>query len=77
MVVSNLSSKGSAGCSEGLEYFGDTGGPWSAFRSATYGYARMLVANSTHLHWEQLLDSTGEVLDEMWLVTNKHGPFGQ
>jgi len=68
---------GSAGCKEGLEYFGPVGmGPWSAFRSSTYGYARMLVANTTHLHWEQVLDKTGEILDQFWLVNTNHGGFG-
>jgi len=67
---------GSAGCKEGLERFGPHGmGPWSAFRSSTYGYARMTVYNGTHLHWEQVLDSTGKVIDQFWLINEHHGSF--
>jgi len=67
---------GSAGSKEGLENFGSRGmGPWSAFRSSTYGYARMTVYNTTHLHWEQVLDSTGEIIDQFDLIADKHGPF--
>jgi len=65
---------GSAGCDEGIEDFGPGGlGPWSAFRSSTYGFARMTVYNSSHLHWEQVLDDTkGTILDEIWVVKDSH-----
>jgi len=64
---------GSAGCKEGLEDFGGNNADWSAFRSSTYGFARMNVYNSTHLHWEQVLDdSNGSILDELWLIRDKH-----
>jgi len=68
---------GSAGCKEGLERFGPHGlGPWSAFRSSTYGYGRLTVYNSTTLHWEQVLASTGQIIDEFWMTNTNHGRFG-
>ena len=27
---------------------------WSAFRSNTFGYSRMVVHNASHLHWQQV-----------------------
>jgi len=67
---------GSAGCDEGIEKYLPTGlGPWSAFRSSTYGYGHLTVHNTTHLHWEQLLDASGQVLDEFWLEQQTHKPF--
>jgi len=66
---------GSAGNRENLDSFGPSLGPWSAFRSATYGYGRMNVFNSTHIHFEQILADKGTVLDEFWLIQEIHGPF--
>ena len=45
---------GDAGNREGHEPFTMPQPKWSAFRSNTYGYARMEVHNSTHLLWEQV-----------------------
>jgi hypothetical protein len=56
---------------------------WSAFRSNTFGYSRMLVHNTTHLHWQQVstdptsfpLSEYGKVIDDAWIIQPKHGPF--
>jgi len=66
---------GSAGNRENLDSFGPALGPWSAFRSSTYGYGRMKVFNSTHIHFEQILADKGTILDEFWLIQENHGPF--
>eukprot|EP01089_Gocevia_fonbrunei_P016557 TRINITY_DN5161_c0_g1_i1.p1 TRINITY_DN5161_c0_g1~~TRINITY_DN5161_c0_g1_i1.p1 ORF type:complete len:483 (+),score=127.32 TRINITY_DN5161_c0_g1_i1:206-1450(+) len=66
---------GSAGCQEDLEHFHGPLGPWSAMRSSTYGYGRMTVYNATTLHWEQVWDQDGSILDELWLVKDTHKPF--
>ena len=60
---------GSAGCSEGLEWFDDVFVPsWSVVRSGTYGYGHLRVHNATHLYWEQLLDEGKQGLDTLWIV---------
>ena len=61
---------GSGGCVEKLDEFDSIFfGPWSAFRSATYGYGHLTVHNKTHLHWEQLLDEGRSGLtDSLWII---------
>ena len=60
---------GSAGCREFFDNFDKVFyGPYSAFRSATYGYGRMAFHNATHMHWEQLIDEGQAGMDELWLV---------
>jgi len=66
---------GSAGNKEKLDLFGPPRGPWSAFRSSTYGYSRMNVYNNTHLYMEQVLESDSSIIDSIWLIQEKHGPF--
>lgn len=74
---------GAAGCNEGDGYCLNPilypRGDWSAFRSSgvtTYGYARLEVFNATHLHWEELQAlEDDKVLDEIWVIQEKHGPF--
>ncbi|KAJ9463565.1 Purple acid phosphatase 22 [Diplonema papillatum] len=56
---------------------------WSAFRSNTFGYTRMIVHNASHIHWQQVMTdpidfSSGEygmVIDDWWMVQHNHGPF--
>ena len=56
---------------------------WSAFRSNTFGYTRMIVHNSTHIHWQQVQTDPsefpqadyGRVIDDIWIVQKSHGPF--
>eukprot|EP01060_Flectonema_neradi_P029794 TRINITY_DN41_c0_g1_i3.p1 TRINITY_DN41_c0_g1~~TRINITY_DN41_c0_g1_i3.p1 ORF type:complete len:556 (+),score=140.28 TRINITY_DN41_c0_g1_i3:51-1670(+) len=56
---------------------------WSAFRSNTFGYTRMIVHNASHIHWQQVQTDPadfpqsdyGRVIDDIWIVQNSHGPF--
>jgi len=60
---------GSAGCEEGFDGFDDVFfGPWSVIRSASYGYAHLIIYNSTHLHWSQTLDEGRAGTDDLWLI---------
>jgi len=60
---------GAAGCREGHGHY-DKGprGPWSAVRNSEWGYGRLIVANKTHVGWEQVEDINGTVVDSFWLV---------
>ena len=76
---------GAAGSREMHEGFTKFQPPWSAFRSNTFGYSRMLVHNSTHVRWQQVqTDPTlfpdsdyGRVIDDTWIVQHNHGPFDE
>ncbi|CAF2172897.1 unnamed protein product [Rotaria magnacalcarata] len=66
---------GSAGCGERHDPFG-VPRPWTAFQNNDYGYTRMNVYNTTHLYLEQVSDDQhGKVVDSMWLIKSKHGPY--
>jgi len=39
---------------------------WSAYRTSEWGYGRMSV-NTTHIHYEFVMESDGSVEDEFWL----------
>lgn len=63
---------GSAGCREERDEFIQKLPYWSAFRSNDYGYSRLLIANKTHLHLEQVSDDqNGRVVDDFW-ITKDH-----
>ena len=63
---------GSAGCSEGLEWFDDVLiPPWSLVRSVSYGYGHLQVHNDTHMYWDQLLDEGQQGRDWLWVVRDK------
>uniref|UniRef100_A0A672H5R3 Purple acid phosphatase n=1 Tax=Salarias fasciatus TaxID=181472 RepID=A0A672H5R3_SALFA len=65
---------GSAGCRERTDRFNPNPKAWSAFRSTDYGYSRMHVVNATHLYLEQVSDDQdGKVIDNIWVVKEKHG----
>lgn len=65
---------GSAGCQEGIDPFLHVPLPWSAARMDDYGYNRILVQNSTHLHMVYVSDDqNGKAVDEMNLIKNFHG----
>nr|XP_014351713.1 PREDICTED: iron/zinc purple acid phosphatase-like protein [Latimeria chalumnae] len=65
---------GSAGCREKHDSFIPKPKEWSAFRNSDYGYLRMQILNSTHLHLEQVSDDQdGKVIDDTWLIKDKHG----
>ena len=59
---------GAAGCREGTDAPGTHPGNWSAFRNNHYGYGRLRIENKSHLHWEQIEDQNGTVIDEFWLI---------
>jgi len=68
---------GSAGCREKHDGFIPNPPQWSAVRSSQYGFTRMMVANATHIHLEQVdVETEGlPVVDSFWLVQHNHGPF--
>ncbi|KAI9907084.1 hypothetical protein PsorP6_003906 [Peronosclerospora sorghi] len=60
--------------------------PWDAFRNSIFGYSRMVIMNTTHLHWQQVEADPenpaarglyGQVVDDVWLVQEQHGSFEQ
>lgn len=57
---------------------------WDAFRNNIFGYSRMDVVNATHLNWQQVEADPenpaarglyGKVVDDVWLVQERHGSF--
>ena len=56
---------------------------WSAFRSNTFGYTRMYVHNSSHIHFQQVrtdptffpLSGYGDIIDDVWIVQEHQGGF--
>uniref|UniRef100_A0A7E4UWP2 Purple acid phosphatase n=1 Tax=Panagrellus redivivus TaxID=6233 RepID=A0A7E4UWP2_PANRE len=67
---------GSAGNQEYVSRFGPPK-PWTAFTSSSYGFHKMHVYNSTHIHFEQFSVTKRAVEDEIWLVKHNHGPYTQ
>jgi hypothetical protein len=58
--------------------------PWCAFQSGfgptpeqsyDFSYSRVAAHNATHLQWQQFSHTSGRVIDEWWLVQERHGPF--
>jgi hypothetical protein len=45
---------GAAGCKELHKPWAHPQAPFTAFRSNTFGYTRMIIHNHTHLHLEQV-----------------------
>ncbi|TKR70396.1 hypothetical protein L596_022430 [Steinernema carpocapsae] len=66
---------GSAGCQENTDPFVPHPPPWSAVRSSDYGFSRMQVFNSTHMYFEQISATNGNLVDSFWLVKTKHGRY--
>ncbi|KAG1662296.1 Acid phosphatase type 7 [Nymphon striatum] len=67
---------GSAGCQEGENPFIKNLPYYTAFRSLDYGYSRMTIVNNTHMNWQQVSDGQGGgVIDNVWVVQNRHGSF--
>ncbi|XP_076109731.1 acid phosphatase type 7-like [Mytilus galloprovincialis] len=51
---------------------------WSALRIGGEGlnsFSRMKVYNTTHLMWEQISPKDKKVLDSIWIIQERHGPF--
>ncbi|WKY10658.1 hypothetical protein Q1695_002766 [Nippostrongylus brasiliensis] len=64
---------GSAGCHSPYAQFSDNPWPFSAARINDFGYSILTVANSTHLHMEQIsIEKNDSVVDEVWVVKD-HG----
>jgi len=60
---------GAAGNQEDLDSFDEVFyGPWSAVRSASYGYGHLKVYNSTHMYYEQLIQEDPNNLDTLWVI---------
>ncbi|KAK6013236.1 hypothetical protein OSTOST_21505 [Ostertagia ostertagi] len=60
---------GSAGCHSAYALFSDTPWPFSAARFNDYGYTILTVANSTHLHMEQIsIEKNDTTIDEIWII---------
>eukprot|EP01061_Rhynchopus_euleeides_P006679 TRINITY_DN15726_c0_g1_i1.p1 TRINITY_DN15726_c0_g1~~TRINITY_DN15726_c0_g1_i1.p1 ORF type:complete len:536 (+),score=185.13 TRINITY_DN15726_c0_g1_i1:42-1649(+) len=75
---------GAAGSREMSSAFQQPSPSWSAFRSNSFSYSRMLVYNATHIHWQQVLTDPvhfegkyGDILDDVWFVQHNHGPFDE
>lgn len=67
---------GSAGCRENLDPFLVDKPAWSAVRISDYGYTKLKAFNRTHLSIKQFsTDKHGEVVDDIMVVQNNHGPF--
>ncbi|CAF0889652.1 unnamed protein product [Brachionus calyciflorus] len=66
---------GSAGCKENHDDFGSLR-DYCAFRANDYGYTRMQAFNNTHLYFEQVSDEQdGKVIDNFWVIKDKHGSY--
>ncbi|CAI5452513.1 unnamed protein product [Caenorhabditis angaria] len=62
---------GSAGCHTPDAEFTKTPWPWSAVRNNDYGYSILTVANSTHIHLEQIsIDKNEQNVDDFWVIKN-------
>lgn len=51
---------------------------WSALRIGGEGlnsFSRIKVYNTTHLMWEQISPKDKKVLDSIWIIQERHGPF--
>ena len=51
--------------------------PWSAFQPniSVSSHGHLNVINSSHAHWEVKSTHGGDLLDAIWIVQKKHGPF--
>ena len=68
------------GCSEDLSPFFPVRMPWTAFRSAEYGYSRFTFHNATHMSMEQVAtpkESTSSVIDAVTIVKEAHKAYSQ
>jgi len=63
---------GAAGNQEELDYYDRVlFGPWSAFRSSSYGFGHLLIYNSTHLYWDQIINEGRDNTDYLWIIKDK------
>jgi len=66
---------GAPGNKEGHAHFAGPLGDWSAYRSATFGYAVFQAVNNTHFNYKQIWDRDGSILDDVWIVREIHAPY--
>lgn len=70
---------GAAGSKHGVDLFQPPPQPdWSAVRvenDSLNSYGRLLIANATHMYWEQRAVNNNTVLDSLWVVQRYHGKF--
>ena len=74
---------GAAGSHEMHTPFSKDQPDWSAFRSNTFGYTRMIVYNSSHINFQQIrtdptlfpLSGYGDIIDDYWVVQGHQGGF--
>jgi len=84
MTATTYIVNGDAGNREGHHAFNKSirQPSWSAFRSTAYSFSKFVVYNKTHIHHQQIVGDTelpdtdqGRIMDDVWFVQNKHGPF--
>ena len=76
---------GAAGSREMHSPFSKPPPSFSAFRSNSFSYTRMMVYNYSHIHWQQVqtdpsqfpMSDYGRVIDDIWIVQNRHGAFNK
>ena len=68
---------GSAGCKERLSpKILSTRSAWKAYTVYDYGYTRLKIINSSHIHLQQVSDDEdGHIVDEFTIIKSHHGPF--
>ena len=55
--------------------------PWAACNAGDsphcvdYSYGRFVVHNASHLYWSQFSVTEARVIDEMWIIQERHGTF--
>eukprot|EP01083_Nonionella_stella_P025246 69559_1 len=85
MTATTYVITGDAGNREKHHPFDQNSNPkWSAYRTTVYSFTTFMVYNATHIHFQQITADSeqppsqqGAVLDDVWFVQNKHGPFGE
>ncbi|ETN75473.1 Ser/Thr phosphatase family protein [Necator americanus] len=66
------------GCHTPYTEFSENPWPFSAARVNDYGYSILSIANSTHIHLEQISIEKGDtVVDEVWIVKEKSHQHSQ
>ena len=66
----------------GCSYYDGTGwAPWAAVTAGPYGsctdvnFGRAVVYNASHLHYQQVSVTSRGVIDDLWIVQERHGSF--
>eukprot|EP00483_Globobulimina_turgida_P005617 UN05627 len=82
MTATTYIVNGDAGNREGHHKFNAGQPSWSAYRTTTYSFSKFSVYNATHVHLQQITADSelpakdqGAVIDDVWFVQSKHGPF--